>query len=324
MEHGTDTVSGKNAIKPSNLLGFIRSDNNLEPVARPSPRQITSMVGKKLYATLIAAGIDEDLSDSLTSPIDVSFETVARSLAARISIYPNFIADTDCETPEILALLGPTGSGKTTTVAKIAALATFQYNLQVGLITFGAIRIASEQLKTYAEIMGSPFRAVENQEQFDSAMASLSECDLVLMDTAGKNDGGISNDVKLAGILARSPNTRKSLVLSATTQPSELAEIVRDYELLGIDCLIFTNLDETTSHGPIVGELLRSRLPLAWVTTGRGIPKDIVRLEPRQLVDLALGPERTNAWEQLVQSTRAAHSSREKDSRNSTTRRVSP
>src|SRR5688572_24006525 len=301
---GTDAFVGQKAIKPS---GF-----SLEPVAQPRTKQITSIAGRKLYTTLVAAGIDQDLSYSLMSPMDVSFETVATSLAARIAIYPDFIAGADRSTPEILALLGPTGAGKTTTIAKIAALAAFQYNLQVGLVTLGTIQLAAEQLRTYAKIMGIPVRAVETEKQFRSALESLSQCDLILIDTAGKSDGELTHDVDLAGILAGSIAIRKSLVLSATMNPSDLSNTVRRYEPLRPDCLIFTNLDETTSHGPIVSELLRCRLPLAWVTTGRGVPKDIVRLEARQLVDLAIGPEPTTARERLV-----------RDSRNATTRRVS-
>src|SRR5688572_27716480 len=139
---GTDAFVGKKAIKPSTLLGF-----SLEPV-QPKPKGVTSIAGRKLYTTLVAAGIDQDLSYSLTSCIDVSFETVATSLAARIAIYPDFIAGADRSTSEILALLGPTGAGNTTTIAKIAAPAAFQYNHQVGIVPLHKIQLATEQIRT--------------------------------------------------------------------------------------------------------------------------------------------------------------------------------
>jgi flagellar biosynthesis protein FlhF len=268
---------------------------------------------ESLYTDLVTVGIGEDLAFSLTSLADASRETVSNALANRITVYPEFVSGSTTRRPETLALLGPTGVGKTTTLAKIAALAAFQNNLKVGLVTLDTFRIAAiEQLKTYAEIMGIPVRAVESVKEFGSATQSLSDRDLILIDTAGRNPRDANREGELAEFLAESAGIKKALVLSATTKPSDLADIVERHQVFKPDCLIFTKLDETDTHGPIISEVLRCGLPLAYVTTGQGVPHDILRPDARQLVELAISSNRSEVWNEMIQATlgtRPLHSS---------------
>jgi flagellar biosynthesis protein FlhF len=176
----------------------------------------------------------------------------------------------------VVALVGPTGVGKTTTVAKLAARAALQQGGRVGLVTVDTFRIAAvEQLKTYAKIMAVPLRVAEDAGQFRAAVEEFSDRDLVLVDTAGRSP---RDEEALAELLALFPAdlpVEVHLVLSVTTRSRDLEQILGRYARLGASRLILTKLDETGSHGALLGLPLASRLPLSYVTTGQNVPDDI-------------------------------------------------
>ncbi len=176
----------------------------------------------------------------------------------------------------VVALVGPTGVGKTTTVAKLAARAALQQGGRVGLVTVDTFRIAAvEQLKTYAKIMAVPLRVAEDAGQFRAAVEEFSDRDLVLVDTAGRSP---RDEEALAELLALFPAdlpVEVHLVLSVTTRSRDLEQILGRYARLGASRLILTKLDETESHGALLGLPLASRLPLSYVTTGQNVPDDI-------------------------------------------------
>jgi flagellar biosynthesis protein FlhF len=291
------------------LKAMVRSisSHRQQPAVFLKPRKFSSPARKHLYSRLSVRGIDEDLAYSLISAEEASAESVAANLAGRVSLFPDFIRNAAAESgSEIVALLGPTGVGKTTTIAKIAAIAALQKSLKVGLLTLDTYRIAAiAQLKTYAEIMGVPLRVVENVQGLRSAIEAFSDRDLILIDTTGRNHREVCHEWELADFLAESETIRKALVASATTRPSDLTDIVERHGIFKPNCLIFTKLDETETHGTIVSELIRSGLPLAYVTVGQGVPQDILKPEARQLVDLALGADPIASWNHFVDAARS-------------------
>ncbi len=176
----------------------------------------------------------------------------------------------------VVALVGPTGVGKTTTVAKLAARSALQQGGRVGLVTIDTFRIAAvEQLKTYAKIMAVPLRVAEDAGQFQTAVEEFSDRDLVLVDTAGRSPRDEEALAELFSLFPADLPVEVHLVLSVTTRSRDLEEILKRYAGLGASRLILTKLDETGSHGALLGLPLASRLPLSYVTTGQNVPDDI-------------------------------------------------
>jgi flagellar biosynthesis protein FlhF len=288
------------------------------------PKRFATSAAKELYAVLASGGLDEKLAASVAAEANGSLDAAAASLAARIQIDDELIPTAAPVRPQVVTFLGPTGVGKTTTIAKIAADAAFNKMLKVGMVTLDNFRIAAiEQLKTYGEIMGISVHAAAGVEELASAVQSLSDRDLILIDTAGRSHREIAHEWELANFLNNSVDMKRALVLSATTQAADLAEIVDRYAMFNPSSLIFTKLDETTTHGTILNELIRCNKPLAYVTTGQAVPLDIVKPQARQLVDLSIGKNRAESWKNLVHQSRVPAVSNPPKQMNKITRRQS-
>ncbi len=181
----------------------------------------------------------------------------------------------------VVAFVGPTGVGKTTTVAKLAARYALQDGRRVGLVTVDTFRIAAvEQLKTYAQIMGVPLRVAVDADGFRAAVDELADRELVLVDTAGQSPRDEQSLAELLALFPEGVHTEVHLVLAVTTRGRDLERILRHYGLLKPSRLLLTKLDETECHGPLLGLPLASRLPVSFVTTGQNVPDDIEQATP--------------------------------------------
>jgi len=193
------------------------------------------------------------------------------------------------DSSKVVAFVGPTGVGKTTTVAKLAALHVLTGNKKVGLITADTFRIAAiEQLKTYATILNIPLAVIQNPEDVKPALQSMSECDLILIDTAGRS---FREDIQVAEIkllLSELPVDETFLVLSATSKPEDMEYIARRFDSVPIDKLLFTKLDETSTYGAIFNLLLCYQKPISYVTTGQNVPDDIEVASLEKLLKVVL------------------------------------
>jgi flagellar biosynthesis protein FlhF len=190
----------------------------------------------------------------------------------------------------VVAFVGPTGVGKTTTIAKIAAVELLKNKRKVGLITADTFRIAAvEQLKTYANILQIPVEVVFSTEEVAEAIDKLKDRDLILIDTAGRNYGDTVFVEKLNEFLKASQPDETCLVLSLTTKSADLEHIVANFEGVEIDKFIFTKLDETSSYGALYNLAHRFRKPLAYLTTGQNVPDDIEVATPERIAKLVVG-----------------------------------
>jgi flagellar biosynthesis protein FlhF len=223
------------------------------------------------------------------------------NLCRRIKITEDLISPRAFAQTQVVAMLGPTGVGKTTTLAKLAAKALLEERMKVGLITLDTYRIAAvEQLKTYAEIIGVPTKVVENATQMDLAIKSYEDKDLILIDTAGRSQRNLEGQQELADYFRKNQFIKKVLLLSATTKQADLADIIEKYKIFDPGYFILTKLDETQVYGSVISELVRTASPLAFLTIGQNVPRDILKPDGRKIVDLALG-NHPRRWEAFIE-----------------------
>jgi flagellar biosynthesis protein FlhF len=189
----------------------------------------------------------------------------------------------------VAALVGPTGVGKTTTVAKLAAYAQLQLKQKVALVTLDTYRLAAvDQLQEYARILQVPLHVALTVEDLRSALRFYQDRSLVLIDTPGHSPKDEEVLRQLRGFLDELPSCETHLVLSATTKPRDLTEIAQRYDLLKPSRLIFSKLDETSTYGPILGTLVRVKKPLSYLGTGQEVPEALEMATSRRVADLIL------------------------------------
>jgi len=176
----------------------------------------------------------------------------------------------------VVALVGPTGVGKTTTIAKLAAHYRLREQCSVGLITVDTYRIAAvEQLKTYAEIMDLSLEVVATPREMRAAVGHLADVDLVLIDTAGRSPRDAVRLSELRELLAESQADEVHLVLSAASGPDSIDIAAGAFSTVGASALVLTKLDEAVSLDWLPVLLKRHRLPLSYTTNGQNVPDDI-------------------------------------------------
>ncbi|ORU00386.1 Flagellar biosynthesis protein FlhF [Anaerovibrio sp. JC8] len=191
--------------------------------------------------------------------------------------------------PKIVALIGPTGVGKTTTLAKIAAKFVLEGGVSAALITADTYRISAvEQLKTYSDILGLPLEIVYSPEALQQAIEKHSDKQLILIDTAGRSQYNEFQMKELIGLFKSNKDIEKHLVLSSTTKNRDAEEILNRFMPCEPDRVIFTKTDETSSLGIVMNLLYKRKIALSYVTNGQSVPDDITPASFTKLADMLL------------------------------------
>ena len=191
--------------------------------------------------------------------------------------------------PKIVALIGTTGVGKTTTIAKIAAKYVLERGVSVALVTADTYRISAvDQLRTYSDIIGLPLEIVYSPEELKPALRKHRDKKLILIDTAGRSQNNEYQMDELKDFLAVEPSIEKHLVLSATTKERDAEAILERFSVCRPDRILMTKTDETESIGFIVNLLFDRRLAMSYLTTGQSVPDDIEPAKPEALARLML------------------------------------
>jgi len=178
--------------------------------------------------------------------------------------------------PVVWALVGPTGVGKTTTIAKLAASHSLKRRLKVGMITVDTFRMAApEQLKVYGRIMDLPTKVASSPIELREAVEELSDRELVLVDTVGRSPSDEENLNELAAVLAGVKGLLCHLVMAAPTRDRDLMEVTRAFGRFQPHSLIFTKLDETSTYGPILNQAVRTAKPVSYLAFGQKVPDDL-------------------------------------------------
>jgi flagellar biosynthesis GTPase FlhF len=238
-------------------------------------------------ADKILAKIAEKLPEPLS--VDTALKACARIILAILG-EPDTIKLKGTGKTTVAMLIGPTGVGKTTTLAKIAAEFAINQGKNVGLITADTYRIAAvEQLKTYAEILNVPVKVIYAPEEVRKAIHEFGDRDLILVDTAGRSHRNKAQFEELKTLISSACADEIYLVLSGNTSRSACREILDHYAFLGNYKLLFTKLDEATVPGIILNARFRTGKPLSYTTAGQTVPDDLDVANPKQLVSGIVG-----------------------------------
>jgi len=254
----------------------------------------------KVSATLHEAGLVETSIHALLDKVKSSEKQIDGEEDLKELLKESLETAIKCSGPirlkkngtKIVALVGPTGVGKTTTIAKLAALYTIGRKAKIALVTIDTFRVgAVEQLKTYSRIMGVPLEVASTPKELEKALAAHTDKDLVLIDTVGRSPKDKETIEGLRTMLDSSFTIETHLCVAATTRERELRGIVESFGALPISRLLFTKLDESSSFGSIVNLQLENKLPLSYFTRGQRVPEDIEPASGKKVAELILGED---------------------------------
>jgi len=191
---------------------------------------------------------------------------------------------------KVMMMVGPTGVGKTTTIAKLAARFAYKMGVdyKVGIITLDSFRVgAVEQLRAYTNIMRIPLEVVSKNEEIVEAILRLKDCNYILIDTAGSSQNDVAKIEQINTYQEKIPNIEieKLLVLPANIKQSDLLDIYHKYSILGINNLIFTKLDETKSFGNIISFAYKVKKSISYFSVGQNVPDDLHVADSNYLID---------------------------------------
>ena len=281
-------------------LDSVEKEEAKEPaVEEETSEQMRFM--KLLYNTMIDNEVDEKYANMLIEeaeknakpnmPFDYCLTNIYQKMILRFG-QPKKITPAE-EGPKVVFFLGPTGVGKTTTIAKVASKVCVEEKKKIALLTTDTYRIAAaEQLRTYANILEVPFRIIYSPSEIENAYHEFENFDYIFVDTAGhshQNEEQKMNSSVMIHSLDELTKPEMYLVLSATTKYRDLICIADAYSEMTDYTLIFTKLDETTSLGNLLNLRFHTGADLSYVTYGQNVPEDIDSFNPQNTVKQILG-----------------------------------
>lgn len=246
------------------------------------------------YANQIIDELDQMLKPNM--PIDYILSNVYQKMILKFGQSSTITPGT--RKPKLIYFIGPTGVGKTTTIAKLASKYTVDEKMKVALFTTDTYRIAAaEQLRTYANILEVPFRVIYTVEEMREGIEEFRKFDYILVDTTGHSHQNAEQQEAMKEIIhAVDESLEKEiyLVVSATTKYKDLINIADNYSAITDYKLIFTKLDETTSLGNLFNLKLYTDAQMSYVTCGQNVPDDIEEFNPQKTVKTLLGGNRNS------------------------------
>jgi len=256
---------------------------------------------QELLRRLMNIGLSPDICRGVVSKLkevgnlDQAWRKAIYNLASELPI----ASEDALEQGGAIAVVGPTGVGKTTTVAKLAARFCLRHGSHnVALITTDSFRIgAREQLNTYARILDVPVRSAGTVDELNSALNAFCNKRLILIDTAGMSQRDVQLSEQLSMLKAGSQPVRSFLALPATTQQVSLEQAIKAFSTVRLDACILTKMDEAASIGGVLSAVIRGGLPIAFTTDGQKVPEDLQLARPHSLVSraVALSQEATES-----------------------------
>ncbi len=242
-----------------------------------------------IYDALKAQEIEEEIMEYILKDLADSPDNQSVHYKFRDFINKYVMERTKKSGSKVIFFVGPTGVGKTTTIAKLAANYSLNEGKSVGLISADTYRIAAvEQLRTYCDILSLPIEVIYEAKEIHSAIDKLKGKDLILVDTAGRSHKNDLQIKELQYLLNEVEDKEIYLVVSCTSKNSDLREIVKTYEFIRDYKLILTKLDEATTYGTIINTAIHTQRPLSYITTGQSVPDDIEIISVDKIISLLL------------------------------------
>jgi len=290
-------VEKKEIVRPTDYPAQIPADRQRDHSGRRNNSGGNHKALSSLYQQLLAQEVDRSIASELIEEIKrfpAQLENLSemdiRSHFTSILEEMGMVVDGDvfaAGNSRIAAFIGCTGVGKTTTIAKLAALQSRRYKKRVALITLDNYGIAAlEQLKTYAQIIGIPLETAVNIAELKGSIKKYKDKELIIIDTPGINPHNQRLIQDLKGYFAKLSDLQTHLVLSATTKEKDLIAITEAFKVMNIHRLLFTKIDESSTYGNMVNLLIRTNIPLSFLCSGRKVPDDIEAGSTEKLVDL--------------------------------------
>lgn len=253
-----------------------------------------------IYNQMVANEVDEQYVNQVISEIEHNLKKNAGVNNILMTMYQKIVLklgqihtiDAAKEPPKYIFFIGPTGVGKTTTIAKVASMLKITEKKKIALMTADTYRIAAvEQLTTYANILDIPLHVVYSADEVKGVREQLKDYDFVLVDTAGRSHKNREQRDDLEQLLKSVPEEEREvyLVLSATTKYHDLIRITDSYLQITDYALIFTKLDETACIGNILNIHMKTGAPLSYATFGQNVPDDIDVIDPQSIAKKLLG-----------------------------------
>lgn len=239
-----------------------------------------------LLRPLLQAGVEREIAQELLRrvpriPQNATVDTLKRTLTAKIPI--GGVLPRESRHRQVAVLVGPTGVGKTTTIAKLAAIHALDYNRKVALLSLDTYRIgAIQQLRTYADLMKLPLHIATTADEVQEGLELFTEYDLVLIDTIGRGQRDEAHLLEMRQAL-QPVKGMVYLTLSATSDTATLLDAAQRFAIFEPDAIILTKLDEAARLGNCVNLALKAGQPLSYFTTGQRVPEDICQADAQAL-----------------------------------------
>lgn len=273
--------------------------NTKEEVGTDKPNPAIDCV-KVIYNQLVTNEVEEVYVNKIIAEIEQSLKPDASVDNILSSVYQKLVLKLgQTKTLEIeegkakfVFFIGPTGVGKTTTIAKLASSLKIGRKAKVALFTADTYRIAAvDQLRSYATILNIPLRVIYSEQEMKEAMEDFKEYDIVLVDTAGRSHKNREQRDDIEKLIYSIPEEKREiyLVLSATTKYRDLVKITEAYAEITNYNLVFTKLDETSCIGNILNIKMLTDAPLSYSTFGQNVPDDISKINPQNIAKQLLG-----------------------------------
>ncbi|NIK68846.1 flagellar biosynthesis protein FlhF [Paenibacillus sp. BK720] len=298
------------ASPPSQTINRINDDlleeirfikQSLKQLSMHNPDNNRPLAIQSLYDRLIQQEVEPELIDRLIDAVNERLadrkeempeleETwqIARELLLEWLV--PYSRQSISESARIVHFVGPTGVGKTTTIAKLAAGQSIKFGRQIGLITSDTYRIAAvDQLRTYANILNVPMEVVFSPMDLPKAFKQLEDRELIYMDTAGRNFRNELHVSEVNSLLQSSHQSETVLVLSLTGKTKDMMAVADNFVKYGVRKVLFTKLDETSVYGSILNLALKNELQPVYVASGQTVPDDIAPFNAERYMDALLG-----------------------------------